>query len=122
MSAREQLADYLSTALGGDYLVHAAVVGLPPIPAGKKAAIVVDAPTFEPASNALGALILTFVVHVVIDVADPLKAAERFDDVLPEVFGRLDAFDLIWTSAKPDQYDEQKPSYAITIQTTTAKG
>lgn len=123
MSARTDLRDHLADTLGDAYQCYAAVVNLGAIPANIQAAIVVDAPTFEPAPNAQGALLITSQVHLVIDVADPTLAADRFDDVLDDVFRKLDADGgLLWTEAKPSQYDPSKPSYVITIITTTAKG
>lgn len=123
MSTRTQLSDYLASVLGDEYMCSPADVTLDEFPVGQKAAIIVDAPTFEPASNAQGALVLTFPVLVVVNTGDPELDADQFDDVLPEVFAALDADrSLIWGDAKPGMYDSRKPCYTISITTTNAKG
>jgi hypothetical protein len=123
MSTRTQLSAYLAAALGDEYQCAPADVTLDEFPVGMKAAIIVDAPTFEPAANAQGAYMLTFPVLVVVNTGDPELDADQFDDVLPEVFAALDAdTSLLWSDAKPGMYDTRKPCYTISITTTTAKG
>lgn len=123
MSTRTELAAHLAVTLGARFWCIPAVKNIGPIPPQYDAAVVVDAPTYAPASNAQGALVVTFDVHVVIGVADPEAQADTFDEVLELVFAALDADEsLVWTEAKPDQYDEQKPSYLIKISTIAQKG
>lgn len=123
MTNAQQLAEHFQTTLGDAYDCRGSVVNLDEFPPAQLAAIVVDAPTYEPASNAMGALVLTFPVFVVVNTASSDGDAERFEEVLPAVFAAIDANGaLLWTDAKPTMYDQRKPAYQITVTATNAKG
>lgn len=114
MSTRTQLAGQLQQLLGDDYKVVPFDQNLGPIDPALSAVVVVDAPTYTPATQ--GRLALTFKLHVVTPYTDPEKVADQFDAVLAEVFDVLDRIpNAVWSDATPSNYDEQKPSYVIQI-------
>lgn len=120
MSTRTQLADKLQELLGDDYLVQAFDKNLGPIDPALSAVVVVDAPSYAPATQ--GRLALTFKLHLVTPFTDPAKVAEQFDAVLAEVFDVLDRIpNAVWSDATPSNFDEQKPSYVIQLTTQANK-
>lgn len=114
MSTRTQLAAKLQSVLGLDYHVIAFDKNLGPIDPSLSAVVVVDAPTYTPATQ--GRLALTFKLHLLTPYTDPEMVADQFDAVLQVVFDALDSIpNAVWTDATPSVFDEQKPSYVIQL-------
>lgn len=119
----QQIADHLQPVLGDAFQCLGYVANLDEFPAAQLAAVVVDAPTYAPASNAQGAYVLTFPVFVVVNTGSAEVDAERMEEVLPVVLAAIDADGaLLWSEAKPTMYDQRKPAYQITVTATNAKG
>jgi hypothetical protein len=126
MSTRTDVGDRLTAALtaleGREYRVLPYAANLGPIPATVFAYVLIDAPTFTPGPRG-GSLLASFPIHIVTDLSDPDDSSTLFDTALDDVTTVLDGIpNATWSDAKPDMYDEQKPSYVITATFLSQKG
>ena len=116
MSARTYVADLLDDALNGsgtDYRIVSAPVELDGM---EIPTVVVYREEVRPSPVALGYLVSTVAVWVLVPQQDPRAAEDPLDDALSAILQVLDDdTSLTWTEAQRGTYADRWPSYKVTV-------
>jgi len=119
MSARTQLADKLTTKLNRRRFAVIPAETLPDQIDAGRCAVVVRFRDYEPAPNALGNLVASFIVTLATATTDPRTAEDELDARLAEVIAAIDSFGIVWTKAEKVTVKAAYPGFDITLTVPT---
>lgn len=118
MGVRSEFAEALKPLLGGvEVIDHARNLDSLAAPV-----VMLERTQVAKASNALGAYLTTWVIHVISPVQGRDTAEDALDDSLDTLLVALDQIQWChWEQATRSRFQETWPGFAVEVQTITAK-